>query len=481
MCCWHLRMMHSRICLNHNLFDHWNHGEHCPERRRQVTTMIHTDNAYRCGHRRVKQPIWRPRYFPNGNTDTDVDWATENDNLQHDIYQRQNIFQVDHKLYRALKNYYILKPNELKERGFPVESHDLPGHAMIKNISYPTGRNLKRPDTWNIDDQDSGSSSDSTSEHEQENSSDKCFDGEKNSNGEEKSVDNDSASAKKCDSSSQQGKRECVRCHKSFYVDQTGKYLNKERCVYHWGKLFNRLNNGETNCKYWTCCPRNLELTRGCAEAEVHVWNGLIQPEENGPLAGYVRTLPYNPQMHNDNYSAYALDCEMCYTQYGLELTKVTLVNLCGKIIYNKFVKPQTKIIDYNTRFNGITEEQMLNVTTTLKDVQRELRTLIHADTILLGHNLASDFRALRFIHDVVIDTTSVFEHYKGFPYCYSLKTLARGVMRTIQVSTHDSIEDARVVVDIVLQKVHYDLNKSRFPGCDRNEPLVIGMESTYT
>ena len=39
-----------------------------------------------------------------------------------------------------------------------------------------------------------------------------------------------------------------------------------------------------------------------------------------------------------------------CYTKQGLELTRVTVVNAELKVIYDTFVKPESKVVDYNTR-----------------------------------------------------------------------------------------------------------------------------------
>ena len=98
------------------------------------------------------------------------------------------------------------------------------------------------------------------------------------------------------------------------------------------------------------------------------------------------------------NYGVYALDCEMCYTTEGPELTRVTVISSDCKTVYETLVMPDNPILDHNTRFSGITEEDLLNVKTTIRDVQAVLLSKFSDKTILIGHSFDSDLRALRVI-----------------------------------------------------------------------------------
>lgn len=50
----------------------------------------------------------------------------------------------------------------------------------------------------------------------------------------------------------------------------------------------------------------------------------------------------------------YSLDCEMCYTTAGSELTRVTVIKYDCGVIYDSLVKPRNRILDYCTKYVGI-------------------------------------------------------------------------------------------------------------------------------
>ncbi|BGP53492.1 hypothetical protein JCM8202_001136 [Rhodotorula sphaerocarpa] len=169
---------------------------------------------------------------------------------------------------------------------------------------------------------------------------------------------------------------------------------------------------------------------------------------------------PYQPEKPDQPKRILGIDCEMCLTDAGSELARVSVVNLEGKIIYDKLVKPDNPIRDYLTRFSGLTAEKLENVSMRLEDVQKDLTQLLDYNTILVGHSLECDLRVLKLIHSRVIDTSVIYQHPRGPPFKASLKWLAqKWLKKEIQAKTgeeggHDSEEDARTAIELVKLKM---------------------------
>ncbi|XP_071509273.1 uncharacterized protein [Diadema antillarum] len=252
--------------------------------------------------------------------------------------------------------------------------------------------------------------------------------------------------------SSDPNQQVCCRCGATFLRRPTGQYITKEPCTYHWGRLWTRRIAGVLESRF-SCCSGDMEA-KGCSSARLHVTE-----DKTSNLSGYMKTIPKSPP-RNGHPGIYALDCEMCYTSKGLELTRVTIVDSDLEEVYDTLVKPDNEVVDYNTRFSGITEDDLKHVTTKLRGVQAVLLNLFSAHTILIGHSLESDLLALKLLHSTVVDTSVVFPHRRGPPFKRALKTLmAEFLKRLIQddVGGHDSLEDAKSCMELMIWKVKED------------------------
>lgn len=347
----------------------------------------------------------------------------------------------------GLLSRYLLNNQQLSSLGYPIEDTEDPARAIIIATDFPTPA---RPFDVNAREFVPRRMADSSHQN-------RDYDSGRGSGS--SSPRSGSSSPRSTDSDPEEDERirhsierKCARCTRGFLITTDGEYVTRDRCLHHWGRL---KRDPHTSLPIeWACCggPPN---DPGCSRAPLHVWSG-TSAGVNGPLEGYVRTRPRIPGA--PRRCILALDCEMCYTAAGLQVAQVEVVGADGRRVYTTYVRPDAPIIDYNTRFSGISPRHLQKTTKTLQDVQRELLNIIDSDTILVGHGLENDLRALRLLHNRVVDTAVSFAHPRGLPFRMSLKHLASVHLHIeVQKRHHSPVEDARVSLDLMLMRIQND------------------------
>ncbi|XP_076831542.1 uncharacterized protein LOC143476996 isoform X2 [Brachyhypopomus gauderio] len=247
-------------------------------------------------------------------------------------------------------------------------------------------------------------------------------------------------------------RRICCRCGAMFSVSQTGKHTRKEECNYHSGKVIENRVPGGVETRY-SCCESAVG-SPGCQVFKLHVHDTL-------GLQGFVQSLP---QTRAGCPGVYAVATEMCYTTHGLEVVRVTLVNSSLQVVYDTFVKPNNEVIDYNTRYSGVSEDEVKASSPSLQEVQAVLLSFISKDTILVGHGLENDLCALKLLHSAVVDTCVMFPHRLGPPHKRELSSLTTEILRRIiQESGRDARDHAEACMELVLWKVKEDSKVKRW------------------
>ncbi|VDN44153.1 unnamed protein product, partial [Gongylonema pulchrum] len=79
-----------------------------------------------------------------------------------------------------------------------------------------------------------------------------------------------------------------------------------------------------------------------------------------------------------------------------------------------------------------VTDTAPKSILQTYIEAQKRFFELVNSETILIGHSLESDLKAMRLVHHRVVDTSVVFPHRLGPPYKRALKTIASEVIQLI-------------------------------------------------
>ncbi|EKM59227.1 uncharacterized protein PHACADRAFT_113612 [Phanerochaete carnosa HHB-10118-sp] len=247
----------------------------------------------------------------------------------------------------------------------------------------------------------------------------------------------------------------CERCGQPFKVKRMEE---ADECVFHWGKPFSSKTNGSSpfssKRRVYTCCSRTTDeepCTRGH-----HVFYER-DPGDLHKRHPFSLSRPAKADEPDTSLDIVALDCEMIYSTGGMRVARVSVVDSTGKEVFDEFIRMDdgVEVIDFNTRFSGITPENYAQATLPLAEIRESLDAYINENTIIIGHALENDLKTLRMIHHKCVDTAVMFPHPSGPPYRRALRHLVKEHLgKTIQAGGgtvgHSSVEDSIATLDLV-------------------------------
>jgi RNA exonuclease 1 len=289
----------------------------------------------------------------------------------------------------------------------------------------------------------------------------------------------------------------CGRCTTKFIVRplQEGD-ADAEACCYHWGRrrfVHDVGRNRGPRTPRWTCCGATDEGATLMSTAQIARDSGMVKETEGAGsvfvdgAAGCIRgphvfkeeecellhrreafktTTAVLKELSEAQRSAnkterldvLAFDCELVYTTAGMSLARLTVLDESGKAVLDVYVRPRAAVLDYNTRFSGIRCSNLEGQVSTLPQARQALVQLMRPDSILVGHGLENDLKAVRLVHTRIIDSAILYPHPKGLPFRMSLRELTRiHLGRYIQQDSdeqgHDAEEDARAALELIRRR----------------------------
>ncbi|KAG8164723.1 hypothetical protein KVR01_004998 [Diaporthe batatas] len=175
---------------------------------------------------------------------------------------------------------------------------------------------------------------------------------------------------------------------------------SKKDCRYHSGHF-----NGRT----WGCCGGGA-WNQPCTTADDHE----VVEYKPGELEGqyrYHRTPAEAPG--SAVRRAVAIDCEMGTSIRNESICiRVSAVDyFTAEVLVDQLVFPDEKILNYNTRFSGVTFKQMMQAKSKgdcllgIAAARRALWNFVGPDTIVVAHSGQNDLTCLRWIHAKIVDT----------------------------------------------------------------------------
>lgn len=247
----------------------------------------------------------------------------------------------------------------------------------------------------------------------------------------------------------------CIRCHTKFEKDSI---MDAVVCRYHTSKKF---FDKPTKTDIYPCCGESsgsVSFQRlGCMTQKHHVYKGETYAEL-AQITGFLST-----DSIDGDENVLALDCEMAFTSKGYEMVRLTIVDFfTNKTVFDEIIHPLGEVIDLNSQFSGVHEEDMLYAMDYEDAMEQVLSPkMINKNTILIGHGLENDLNVLRLFHTRILDTAIM---YSTGRFKNSLKNLTFEILsKKIQLSEHDSSQDAIAAMEIIKAKNGISLTQTQW------------------
>jgi len=255
---------------------------------------------------------------------------------------------------------------------------------------------------------------------------------------------------------------------------------HKKRLIEEFGSLENSMEKGEAFKAFRSIFPITVNETKKASKEEklekeclklrlLLSATQMVTENYPLPLAGSMQERYTNFKPTSDQYievsstsPLFSVDCEMCLTDEGSELTRICVVDSTLAVVYHKLVKPTNQIRNYLTRYSGITPDMLEDVTTRLEDVQNDLQKILPPDAILVGQSLNCDLAAMKMVHPYVIDTSVCYNITGDRRRKSKLSTLAH-LFLNMKIQTqgkhgHSPVEDAQTAMTLVNLKLEKGL-----------------------
>eukprot|EP00922_Rhytidocystis_sp_ex-Travisia-forbesii_P056454 GHVS01083569.1.p1 GENE.GHVS01083569.1~~GHVS01083569.1.p1 ORF type:complete len:257 (+),score=16.06 GHVS01083569.1:151-921(+) len=155
---------------------------------------------------------------------------------------------------------------------------------------------------------------------------------------------------------------------------------------------------------------------------------------------------------------AVSIDCEFVRTRAGEAVASVCVVDEDLQTLLLSYVKPESPIIDYKTKYSGIRPEHMVDAPTLAGGIRSRISRLVRG-RLIVGHDVHCDLKLLgiRYKEKLIRNTAILPRFLDSRGRKRKLKYLALEFLgESIQDGSHSAAEDARAAMKLYI--VFWDL-----------------------